>query len=164
MAGILDAIEVSSRGLTVQRTKMNTVAQNLANAETTKTEDGGPYRRRRVVVNEERTDRPFTSFLQRADTKLARTHEGHRPGRMLVQTETTEISTAECKEVVDPDSDFRRVYDPSHPQADEDGYVLMPDVEVINEMVDMMSASRAYEANANAIASAKQMVEDALDI
>ena len=70
----------------------------------------------------------------------------------------------EHKQIVDPDSDFRLVYDPTHPDADDEGFVKMPDVDIVHEMVDMMAASRAYEANTNVIAAAKQMANDALDI
>jgi flagellar basal-body rod protein FlgC len=98
------------------------------------------------------------------DTKLARTNPGHRPGKTLAVNSKVEMPTVDMKEVEDPASSFKLVYDPSHPDADEEGYVKMPDIEIINEMVDMMSASRAYEANTVAIASAKKMAKDALDI
>ncbi len=164
MAGILNAIEISSRGLTVQRKKMDVVAENMANAETTETADGGPYRRKRVLVNEEQEKVRFDTYMRRAGTELARTNAGHLPGKSLSVQSTVNLANVKADEVVDPDSSFRLVYDPSHPQADEDGYVKMPDVEIINEMVDMMTATRAYEANTSAIASAKKMFRNALDI
>lgn len=163
MSGILNAIGISSRGLSVQRAKMNVVAENIANAETTETPEGGPYRRKRVVVKEDR-DSEFKTMLRQADTRMARTHPGHRTGKSTVLNEEVELSSVKMDEIVDPDSGFKLVYDPSHPDANEDGYVRMPDIEIINEMVDMMAATRAYEANTVAISSAKKMANDALEI
>lgn len=162
MASVLSAFEISARGLSIQRAKMNSIAQNLANAETTETKEGGPYRRRRVVVKEQPFKEEFYSALQKADTKLARTHTNHRPGKIHELKDRVELSSAEMKEV--REDGFKLIYDPSHPDADQDGYVKMPDIEIINEMVDMMMASRAYEANTLAISSVKKMAKDALDI
>ena len=165
MSGLLTAIDVSSRGLTLQRAKMNAVAENIANAETTETSDGGPYRRKQVVANEAKLEQqPFRSMLKQADTNLARTHRLHRSGKSPVVTSREKLTTVDMEEVQAPASDFQLVYDPSHPNANDEGYVKMPDIEIINEMVDMMAATRAYEANTVAIASAKSMAEDALDI
>ena len=164
MSGLLNAIDISSKGLTVQRAKMNVVAENIANAETTETKEGGPYRRKRVLVNEDKQPVPFSSVLKQAGTRLVRTQPGHRAGKTLSIGNKIDMPTVDMKEVEDPASSFKLVYDPSHPDADAEGYVKMPDIEVINEMVDMMSASRAYEANTVAIASAKKMAKDALDI
>ena len=164
MADILSAMEISSRGLSVQRAKMNAVAQNIANAETTETEDGGPYRRKRVVVSEDKIKGTFNSMVTEAGLRLSRTNQRHLGGKARRTGETIELSAVTGREVSDTDSSFRLVYDPSHPMADEEGYVKMPDIEIVNEMVDMMAASRAYEANTVAISAAKKMAKDALDI
>lgn len=164
MGGVLQSIQLSAKGLTIQRKKMNVVADNIANAETTETAAGGPYRRKRVLVKETTEAGSFDSFLKQAETPMARTNPAHLEGKQITIRENSQLPTAEAKEVQDPASSYRLVYDPTHPDADAEGYVKMPDVEVINEMVDMMLASRAYEANATAIASAKKIVKDALDI
>ncbi len=164
MSGIFTAIETSATGLSLQRQKMNAVAENIANAETTRTEKGGPYRRRRVVVTENTDNVPFKTHLSRAGSKLSRTHSNHIAGSRKTSIEETEISRVEGVTVEDPASSFRIVHDPGHPDADENGFVKMPDIEIINEMVDMMSASRAYEANTMAISAAKEMARNALDI
>jgi flagellar basal-body rod protein FlgC len=164
MATILNAIDISSKGLSIQRAKLEATAQNLANAETTETREGGPYRRKRIIVKADDFKQSFETALKAAGTSLTRTNTGHRQGKARSFTNSVELSSAEMKEVQDPKSSFRLMYDPSHPAADENGYVKMPDIEVINEMVDMMSATRAYEANTVAISSAKQMAKDALDI
>jgi len=164
MAGILNAIKISSQGLSVQRNKMNVVAKNIANAETTKTEDGGPYRRERVIVSENSENGRFNSHLKNANVKLARTSSGHISGRSQIENTEVKLSNVDMETVQDPASNFKLVYDPSHPDADEEGYVKYPDIEIINEMVDMMAASRAYEANTVAISSAKTMAKNAIDI
>ena len=164
MAGILNAIEIASQGLSVQRAKMNTVAENIANAETTETEEGGPYRRQRVTVKADKKEGAFSTFVTEANIKLARTDERHIEGKPLQTSRGVELSSVKMKTVTDPASSYRLVHDPSHPQADAEGYVKMPDVEIVTEMVDMMAASRAYEANTVAISTAKQMAKDALEI
>ncbi len=164
MAGLLNAIELSAKGLSIQRAKMNTVAKNIANAETTSTAEGGPYQRERVVVSEDKVKGSFSSHLKKAGLKLQRTSPDHINSKALQTRETTEYSNVDMKVVDDPESGFKLVHDPSHPDADAEGYVKYPDIEIVNEMVDMMSASRAYEANTVAISAAKKMAEQSLDI
>jgi flagellar basal-body rod protein FlgC len=164
MAGIVNSLKISAAGLSVQRTRMNTVAQNLANVETTETPEGGPYKRKRVVVSEEGISGGFQSEMQRARTSVARTNHRHLEGKSITVSSRGELDSAEAREITDPESSYRLIYDPTHPQADEEGYVKMPDVDVVTEMVDMMIASRAYEANAAAVQATKKMIGDALDI
>ncbi len=164
MAGILNAIETSAQGLSIQRARMNTTARNIANAETTRTEEGGPYRRRRVLVEEEATKGGFRNMVRQAGARLARTNKLHLPARSERVSRNIELATVTHEETVDPASSYKLVHDPSHPDADNDGYVKMPDVEIVTEMVDMMAATRAYEANTVAISAAKKMAQDALEI
>jgi len=164
MSGVLGVIDVLSGGLSVQRSKMNAVAENMANAETVETPDGGPYRRKRVIVKEEKTQGTFNTVLKRENSRLARTHSGHLKGHTIQPGRKSDIASVSASEVQDTGSGFRLVHDPTHPKADAEGYVQMPDIDVIEEMVDMMAASRAYEANTVAVSTAKKMVKDALDI
>ncbi len=166
--GLFASIKVSATGLRGQRVKMDVVARNLANAETSRTEEGTPYRRERAVFREvlaqrmQRARPPLAPNVAQ-DDGLSRTHPAHLPGlQERAQTSqqglATEVGTA-------PDaSDFRVVYDPGHPDADEEGYVLMPNVDMVTEMVDMIAASRAYEANLSAVQAAKDMFTNALKI
>jgi flagellar basal-body rod protein FlgC len=163
MAGVLHAIQLSAKGLTIQRKKMNIVAENLANAETTKTADGGPDQRKRLLVKEAKEAGNFDSFLRQADTPLARTHPEHKIGKSIKVREESDLASVEGKEIEQKDS-FKMIYDPSHPEANEEGYVKLPDIDIVSEMVDMMVASRTYEANTTAIAASKKMVKDALEI
>lgn len=164
MGGLINAIGISAQGLSAQRAKMNTVAQNMANAETVETAEGGPYQRKRVIVTEDKKLAPFTDYMSSASTRLTRTHAGHRPSRVRLQSGSIKVSTVRHEEIVDPESSYRLVHDPTHPNADAEGFVKMPDVDVVHEMVDMMAASRAYEANTAVIAAAKKMANDALEI
>ncbi|MEA1979590.1 MAG: flagellar basal body rod protein FlgC [candidate division Zixibacteria bacterium] len=163
MGGILNAIEIASKGLSVQRTKMNTVAKNIANAETTETEEGGPYRRQRVMVEETPVKQSFKSVMKDANSRLSKTNSKHMSSK-IHNNQKNELSSVDVDVVSEDKDNFKVVYDPTHPQADEEGYVKMPNIEIITEMVDMMAASRAYEANTVAISSAKEMAKNALEI
>jgi len=164
--GLFEAIRISGSGMKGQRVKMDVVARNLANAETTRTAEGTPYRRQRAVfreVLEQRVSQQRERLDGQAVGGPTRTHPEHLAGLRPLGIDadsaiTTAVDTA-------PDaSEFRVVHDPGHPDADEDGYVLMPNVDVITEMVDMIAASRAYEANISAVQAAKDMFNQALKI
>ena len=164
--GLFEAIRISGSGMKGQRVKMDVVARNLANAETTRTAEGTPYRRQRAVfreVLEQRVTQQRERLSGHAAGGPTRTHPEHLAGLRPLGIDadsaiTTAVDTA-------PDaSEFRVVHDPGHPDADEDGYVLMPNVDVITEMVDMIAASRAYEANISAVQAAKDMFNQALKI
>ena len=131
--GMFDSMRISASGLSAERLRMDTVSANIANAQTTRTKDGGPYVRK-VAVFEEALDKA-----------------GKCNG----------IKAVAIKE--DP-SKLEKVYDPTHVDADEDGYVTMPNVDIVTEMVDMISASRSYEANVTASTASKNMAMQALNI
>jgi len=164
MEGIFSNIKISGTGMSVQRRKMNVVAENIANAETTSTAEGGPYRRQRLEVEAETDKIPFKTVLKKTYSNLARTRRRHMPGFPTGLEKREEVSVATGKAVAEGPDSYKLIYDPSHPDADADGYVKMPDIEIINEMVDMISANRGYEANAMAISASKEMIKNALDI
>jgi len=122
---------------------MDVIAENMANSNTTRTENGDPYRRKYVVFQEKTDDRAFAEFFNRAKT----TQGGVRVLRIGTDM-----------------SEFKYDYNPSHPDADENGYVRLPNVEVVQEMVDMMSAYRAYEANITALNTLKDMALKTMEI
>lgn len=140
------SIDISATGLTAQRMRMDVISNNIANVDSTRTEAGGPYRRKMPVFQARNMD----SF----DYYMNGLHGGSSTGGAGVRV----VGIAE-----DP-KPFISVYDPNHPDADANGYVQKPNVNTVNEMVDMISATRAYEANVTAINSAKQMATKALDI
>ncbi|HSH00508.1 MAG TPA: flagellar basal body rod protein FlgC [candidate division Zixibacteria bacterium] len=164
MSGIFTALEISSSGMTAQRKKMDAVAENIANVDTTRTPEGGAYRRKRALVSEIEDKPNFQSALRRANGKLAQTNSRHLPGVSELSQPGPELSQVEAEVVADENSEFKKIYDPSHPDADADGFVQMPDIEIINEMVDMIAANRTYEANISAVTTAKRMINEALDI
>ncbi len=138
------ALRIASSGLSVQRTRINVTSSNLANVETTRTVEGGPYRRRTAVV---------------AAVPLSEAFDEVLGDHLHDQTHTAEVTAIESD-----GSPGRLVYEPQHPDANADGYVEMPNVNVVDEMVDMLTASRSYEANVTAIQAIKSMAQSALDI
>lgn len=135
------SMRISASGLSAERLRMDTISSNIANATTTRGEDGKPYVRKIAV---------FQENLVKELEKDGSTEE--------------QLLGVKAVGVVEDESELRRVYDPSHPDADEEGYVLMPNVNILNEMADMIAATRAYEANVNAMNSEKSMFTKALEI
>lgn len=164
MSQLFSSLNISASGLSVFRRKMNIAAENMANAETTKTESGGPYKRKTLQIVGKNVPTTFSNELKTAAIKMAQTSTAHMPGKSVPRYNGTQVSYAESRERVDPNQNVRMVYDPSHPDADEEGFVAMPDIDPLVEMVNMMTASRAYEANITSIQAVKDMSKRALDI
>ena len=146
--GFLSSLRISASALTAQRLRMDVIAANVANVETTRSAKGGPYRRQRVV---------FVPLAQEHFTPQARSVAG--PGLSIPSIGGVRVAAID----EDP-SPPKVVHDPSHPDADEEGNVAYPNVETITEMTDMLSATRAYEANVTVLNAAKSMAMKALDI
>jgi flagellar basal-body rod protein FlgC len=138
--GFYNSIEVSATGLSAERLTMDTIANNIANVNTTRTAEGGPFKRQLVVFQQK--NEPATGAAGAAD-------DAADPARSRAGVDVVGI--------VQDQSPDKLVYDPTHPDADPQGYVHMPNIEVVKEMVDMMAASRAYEANVTAIQEARAM-------
>ncbi|HMJ37905.1 MAG TPA: flagellar basal body rod protein FlgC [Baekduia sp.] len=146
--GLFDAIDVTGSGLTAERLRMDVTAENLANAQTTKGADGQPYRRKEVVLQQAGGGSSFGSALSVA--------MGRGSG--------SQVSGVQVTGIVEDQTDLKRIYDPGHPDADKEGYVTMPNVNTVTEMTDLISSSRAYEANVTAMQTAKTMFTKTLDI
>lgn len=144
--GYFSSLDISSTGLTAQRLRMDIISQNIANAETTRSENGLPYRRKLVVFEEKSAAAPFSDYLS-ASSKNKIAGNGVR-----------------VSNIIEDSSPLKKVYNPGHPDADKDGYVNMPNVDVLTEMINMISATRSYEANVTAINTTKSMALKALDI
>ncbi|MBI5474622.1 MAG: flagellar basal body rod protein FlgC [Ignavibacteriae bacterium] len=161
---LFSGLKISSLGLSAQRKRMNAIANNIANAETTRTENGTPYRRKVVSVQQASSETFVEMFNKETAVRIESTSASHFSPAGAPFTESDELpGSVEAAEQEDM-SDFKLVHDPTHPDADENGYVKMPNVNMVTEMVDMMSASRAYEANITAINAQKQMAKDSLEI
>lgn len=139
---VFKAMRISSSGLSAERLRMDTIASNIANVSTTRTEKGGPYRRKIAVFQEE------------LEAQMD----------MLSGKKALEGNGVKAVAIIEDTAPFKKVYDPSHPDAGEDGFVDMPNVNMLNEMVDLISATRAYEANITAINAEKSMALKALEI
>lgn len=150
--GFFNSMSISASGMSAQRMRMDIISQNLSNATTTRVgEDGEPYRRQVVVLQEKET-----SFASRFRTARSRYFTSTGQGVLGRGVEVPSVATDM--------SDFKMEYDPSHPDANEEGYVLYPNVDEMAEMVDMMAATRAFEANVTAFNAVKAMALKALEI
>lgn len=158
---IFSSLNISSTGLSSQRKRMDQIAQNIANAETTRTEEGGPYRRKYIVTAEA----PVTVFPKHFENEiqLQRTTKHHFKDEPIRGDKPVPSGT-EVAEVALDMTPPRMVYDPAHPDADAQGYVAMPNVNVLTEMVDLIASTRAYEANVTALNASKDMTKKALEI
>ena len=139
----LSSMNISASALTATRVRMEVIAENMANSNTTRTENGEPYRRKYVVFQERTEDNSFAAFFNKAQNVT---------GGVRVLSIGTDMS------------EFKYDFNPSHPDADADGYVRYPNVEVVQEMTDMMSAFRAYEANITALNTFKDMALKTLEL
>jgi flagellar basal-body rod protein FlgC len=146
---LTNGFDISSSALTAQRLRMDVISSNIANADTTRTQmvDGKwvPYARK-VVTMEPKSQTPFSQMLQSA------------------MGNTTTGEGVKVTQITNDQSPFKRVYNPTHPDADVNGYVDMPNVDILKEMVDMISATRSYEANVTALNASKSMITKALEI
>jgi flagellar basal-body rod protein FlgC len=138
----LSTLGISGSGMTAQRLRLDVVAENIANVETTRTENGGAYRRKLVVLQEKET---FQTTLDKA-------MQSYRGGGV------------EVVEILEDASEYKVIYNPEHPDANEMGYVSMPNVDVVQETTDAMAATHAYQANITAFNATKQMAQKAMEI
>jgi flagellar basal-body rod protein FlgC len=147
--GLFDAIDASGSGLSAERLRMDVTSENLANAQTTKGADGQPYRRKEVVLQQAgATGTTFASMLS----------------SMQGAGGAKSVNGVRVSGIVEDSSALKRIYDPGHPDADKQGYVTMPNVNTVTEMTDLISSSRAYEANVTAMQTAKTMFSKTLDL
>ncbi|RCW53357.1 flagellar basal body rod protein FlgC [Halanaerobium sp. ST460_2HS_T2] len=135
-------IDISASGLTAQRLRMDTISSNISNAETTRDEDGNTYRRKVPI------------FRQKIENQMG----------SGINSDNLKSAGVEVAEIAEDQSPFRLEYRPEHPDANEDGYVELPNISIMTEMVNMIDATRAYEANIQAISNYKSMANSALNI
>ena len=148
--GMYSSIEVSASGLSAERLAMDVIANNLANVNTTRTPEGGSFKRQLVVFAQKQEVDPNASMDPLDDSSASdpgKSHDG-----------------VQAVGIINDDGPDRLVYDPTHPDADANGYVHMPNVDAVKEMVDMMAASRAYQANVTAIQEARNMGNAAMNL
>ncbi len=141
---LFSTLSVSASGMAAERQRAQVIVENIANADTTRTTEGGPYKRKDVVFESQNVTSPFSSFME--------SHIG-----------ATESGVG-VSEVVEDTSDGDRRYMPGHPDADKDGYVAFPKVNPAEDMVDLLGASRSYQANISAISAVKDMIQRSIDL
>jgi flagellar basal-body rod protein FlgC len=142
-----EALRIGSSGLTAQRLRLDLISNNIANAQTTHTEKGGPYQRQDVVFMPEQKKATASQLIAARGGQLSSLQGGVRVAEITTDTQTGP-----------------KVYDPTHPDADADGYVTYPNVDVVVEMTNMLSATRSYEANLASVEAVKRMALKALEI
>ena len=147
---LFNIFQLASQGMTAQRQRLEAASANLANSETTRTAEGGPYRRRDVLFASAPIDNSAASFSSSFDS--------------LMSTNAQPLQGIQATTVVSQLTNGVRRFEPNHPDADADGYVTMPDVDPLEETVNMMSAARSFEANSTAFNAAKEMARASLKL
>lgn len=164
MVDLLNASKISGTALAAHRHKMNVIAENLANVDTTRTKEGGPYRRKMVVFKGEDIE-SFKSVIEKKRMKKEQAGIELSPIEFEDEKKQEKGTGVKVDQVVRSQEDFHLVYNPAHPDADPDtGYVKMPNVDHLTEIADLMVAKRSYEASVTALSATKDMILKALEI
>ncbi|ELT3912039.1 flagellar basal body rod protein FlgC [Campylobacter jejuni] len=158
----LSDFDISGYGLSAQRFRMNVISSNIANANTTRTAEGGPYRRREVIFKATDFDKLLNEQINKDNNFLKYENPLNDPSSPEEAKPT--IQSVVVDKVVRDDKDFRMKYNPSHPDANAEGYVAYPNVNPVIEMADLIEATRAYQANVSAFTSAKTIAQSAIDL
>lgn len=161
---IYRSIDIAASGMTAYRKRMDSIASNIANESVTNVDgNGNPYLRRYVEMRPEGRQ-TFAVTLRKAAISLKRTRNGHvsAPNRIVAREEETPLVNGEVIDI--PNMRKNAVYDPSHPDADVDGFVVYPDINIMEEMVELMIAGRSFDANVTVVNAAKQMISSSLEI
>jgi len=166
LSGLFSGLDISASGMRAQRIRQNAISSNLANAETTRTDEGVPYRRQFVVFTADSDRRDVRLLNEKVALEGTTTAVNHVPipSENFPRDERFFGSGVNVAEIREDSRPPRMMYDPSHPDADEKGYVAMPNVNVVEEMTDMIAATRAYEANVTAFNATKSMLMQGLQI
>ncbi|EPZ6343555.1 flagellar basal body rod protein FlgC [Campylobacter jejuni] len=158
----LSDFDISGYGLSAQRFRMNVISSNIANANTTRTAEGGPYRRREVIFKATDFDKLLNERINKDNNFLKYENPLNDPSSP--EEAKPAIQSVVVDKVVRDDKDFRMKYDPSHPDANAEGYIAYPNVNPVIEMADLIEATRAYQANVSAFTSAKTIAQSAIDL
>ena len=163
ISGSNPGFKISARGLSVQRKRMNLIAENIANAETTRNENGQPFRRKFITISQ--NQKGLNGISQpKGSLKMHTTDGNHITFAQVGNVNSGNHSTGLEYEVHEDSAAGELIFMPNHPDADEKGYVEMSNINVIQEMVEMIAASRSYEANLTALDTSKQIAKDSLEI
>ncbi len=158
----LSDFDISGYGLSAQRFRINIISSNIANANTTRTSEGGPYQRREVIFKAHNFDKTLNDEINSNNNMLK--YENPLDDSVLQENANPAIMSVVVDKVVRDESAFKMKYDPSNPDANKEGYVAYPNINPVIEMSDLIEATRAYQANVAAFQSAKNMAQSAIDI
>jgi len=158
----LSDFDISGYGLSAQRFRMNVISSNIANANTTRTDEGGPYQRREVIFKAHNFDTALNNEINNSNNMLKYTNP--LDDSFLQDSANPAIMSVKVDKVVRDESGFKMKYDPSNPDANKEGYVAYPNINPVIEMADLIEATRAYQANVAAFQSAKSMAQSAINI
>lgn len=158
----LSDFDISGYGLSAQRFRMSVISSNIANVNTTRTAEGGPYRRREVIFKATDFNKLLNEQINKDNNFLKYENPLNDPSSP--EEAKPAIQSVVVNKVVRDDKDFRMKYDPSHPDANAEGYVAYPNVNPVIEMADLIEATRAYQANVSAFTSAKTIAQSAIDL
>ncbi len=162
MSGFLSSFDISGYGLSAQRVRVNVISSNIANAQTTRTEEGGPYRRREVIFKAIDFEKYLGDAMDKSAQRIGYSDpldEGD-----LGKMPNPAIMSVAVDKIVRDDSKPKMKYDPTHPDADANGYVAYPNINPVVEMADLVEATRSYQANVAAFQSAKDMANSAINL
>jgi len=162
MSNFLNSFDISGYGLSAQRVRVNTISSNIANAQTTRTEEGGPYRRKEVVFKAINFNDVYNNMI--ADTTKSSGYEDPLDEGLLSKKVNPAIMSVQVDKIVRDDSKPKMKFEPNHPDADANGYVAYPNINPVIEMADLVEATRSYQANVAAFQSAKDMANSAISL
>lgn len=162
-----NSMKINASGLTLERLKMDVISTNIANARTTRTEDGGPYKKKQVVFEEsiKKAKNISNNKFSYLGENIINDKNHMKPSGSINSLGNTNRSFGvKVVEIQEEEGNFKLVYEPSHPDANEDGYVLMPNINMVDEMISLIETQRAYEANVTAFNTSKNIYKKALEI
>ncbi len=162
MSNFLSSFDISGYGLSAQRVRVNTISSNIANAQTTRTAEGGPYRRKEVVFKEIGFNETFNEAIAKTTNSLG--YSDPLSEGTMGEKPIPAVSTVLVDKIVRDDSKPKMKFEPNHPDADANGYVAYPNINPVVEMADLVEATRSYQANVAAFESAKNMANSAISL
>ena len=158
----MSSFDISGYGLSAQRLRINLISANIANANTTRTAEGGPYRRKEAIFKEVNFENALNDALAKNNHSIRAENYINDPANKEFPTPV--LSSVVVDKIVRDDKPFRLQFDPSHPDADENGYISLPNINPVIEMADLIEATRAYQANVAAFQSTKSIAQSAIDM
>lgn len=164
ISDFFSTFRISSQGLSAEKKQLSVTAENIANANTTRTLDGTAYKRKELVREMVSRRHLFRNELRNASLRLQTTRNSHLSNSRYTPTGVNQTGSSEIKSEVEESDQFKRVYEPAHPDADADGYVTFPEINVVSEMLHLISASRGYEANITVMNATKNLARKSLEI